>query len=108
MRLTEETIAEDDENERHGVRGDAWFGSIKTASELAIRGFEYMLQVKQYHALCPKDFIEEALKDTPGGVTILYFGRHGTQQSSTHCNWVSLLTKNCSPLHPNQKRWFHC
>jgi len=31
-----------------------------------------MLQVKQYHALYPKDFIEEALKDAPGGVAIFW------------------------------------
>jgi hypothetical protein len=33
-----------------------------------------MLQVKQYHVLCPKDFIEEALKDAPGGVAIFLEG----------------------------------
>ncbi len=74
LRLTEETIAEDYENERHVVHGDAWFGSIKTASELAIQGFECMLQVKQYHALYPKDFIEEALRDAAGGVAIYLEG----------------------------------
>jgi hypothetical protein len=42
LRLAEEKIAEDDESERHGVHGDAWFGSVKTASELATRGFECM------------------------------------------------------------------
>jgi hypothetical protein len=72
LRLAKETIAEDDESERHGVCGDTWFGSVKTASELATRRFECMLQVKQYHALYPKDFIEEALKDAPGGVAIFW------------------------------------
>jgi hypothetical protein len=74
LRLAEETIGEDDENQVHGVRGDAWFGSVKTASELAIRGSECVLQVKQYHSLYPKEFINEALKDAPGGVGIFLEG----------------------------------
>jgi hypothetical protein len=56
------------------VRGDAWFGSVKTASELAIQGFECVLQVKQHHSLYPKEFIDEALKDAPGGIGIFLEG----------------------------------
>ncbi len=33
-----------------------------------------MLQVKQYHSLYPKEFINEALKDAPGGVGIFLEG----------------------------------
>jgi hypothetical protein len=38
-----------------------------------------MLQVKQYHVLYPKDFIEEALKDAPGGVAIFWKAQHPTK-----------------------------
>jgi hypothetical protein len=35
---------------------------------------EGIFQVKQYHADFPKDFIEEALKEAPGGVNIVLEG----------------------------------
>jgi hypothetical protein len=62
------------QGEKHGIRGDAWFGSVNTANEVGIRGHEGVFQVKQYHNLFPKDFIEEALKDAPGGVHIVLKG----------------------------------
>ena len=37
-----------------GVRCDAWFGSVTAVSELALRGFEGVMQVKQNHGLYPK------------------------------------------------------
>ena len=55
----------------YGIRGDAWFGSVKTANEVALRGHEGVFQIKQYHSLFPKDFIEEVLKEAPGGVHIV-------------------------------------
>jgi hypothetical protein len=61
-------------SKKHGIRGDSWFGSVKTANEVGLRGHEAVLQIKQYNALFPKDFIEEALKDAPGGVHIVLEG----------------------------------
>ena len=58
------------------VKGDAWFGSVRAASSLAERGVEGILQVKQNSGLYPKDFVETALKDSPGGVHIVLRGRH--------------------------------
>ena len=58
------------------VKGDAWFGSVRAASSLAERGVEGILQVKQNSGLYPKEFIETALKDCPGGVHIVLRGRH--------------------------------
>jgi len=66
-------IAPQDE-QKHGIRADAWFGSVKTASEVALRGHDAVFQVKQNHLLFPKDFIESALKDAPGGVHIALEG----------------------------------
>jgi hypothetical protein len=60
--------------EKHGIRGDAWFGSVKTANEVGLQGHEAVFQVKQNHALYPKEFIEAALKDAPGGVNIILEG----------------------------------
>jgi hypothetical protein len=59
---------------KHGVRGDAWFGSIQTANEVGLRGFDCILQVKQYHSHFPKDYIESDLKEIPGGVHIMLEG----------------------------------
>ena len=47
---------------------------MKTASEVALRGHEAVVQVKQNHSLFPKDFIESALQDAPGGVHIALEG----------------------------------
>ncbi len=66
-------IAPQDER-KHGIRADAWFGSVKTANEVGLRGHEAVFQVKQNHSLFPKDYIESALKDAPGGVHIALEG----------------------------------
>jgi hypothetical protein len=52
------------------MRGDAWFGSVKAAAEMAVRGHDCVYQIKGYTALFPKEYIEEALKDAPGGVSL--------------------------------------
>jgi hypothetical protein len=54
-----------------GVWGDAWFGSVKAATALAQNGYKAVLQVKTGHRLFPKKFIEDSLKDAPGGVWIV-------------------------------------
>jgi hypothetical protein len=74
LRLLLDTIPQDMKTSKHGVRGDAWFGSIKTANEIGLRGHEAVLQIKQYHSLFPKEFIASVLKDAPGGVYIALEG----------------------------------
>ena len=71
IRLLLNTIPPDQQGSKHGIRGDAWFGSVNTANEVGIRGHNGVFQVKQYHSLFPKEFIEEALKEAPGGVHIV-------------------------------------
>lgn len=61
-------------SESTGIKGDAWFGSVTAVSELALRGFEGVMQVKQNHGLYPKKVIEDALKESPGGVHIILKG----------------------------------
>jgi hypothetical protein len=74
LRLLLDTIPQDLKNYKHGVRSDAWFGSIRIGNEIGLRGHEAVLQVKQYHSLFLKEFIENALNDAPGGVHILLEG----------------------------------
>jgi hypothetical protein len=74
LRLLLGTIPEDANPYKHGIRADAWFGSIITANEIGLKGHNAVLQIKQYHSLFPKEFIESALKDAPGGVHILLEG----------------------------------
>jgi hypothetical protein len=69
------TIPQEKEGVQHGLRGDAWLGSVHTANEVALRGQDGVLQIKQYHASFSKDVIDEALKDAPGVVHILLEGR---------------------------------
>jgi hypothetical protein len=59
-----------------GIMGDAWFGSVKAAVALAKKGYRAILQVKTGHGLFPKSFIEETLKDAPGGVWIVLEATH--------------------------------
>jgi len=59
---------------KFGIRGDAWFGSVRAAIEVGIRGHEGVFQIKTYHASYPKVLIEEALKDAPGSVFIAQEG----------------------------------
>lgn len=54
-----------------GVRCDAWFGSVKAATALGQKGYKAVLQVKTGHGLFPKKFIEDTLKDAPGGIWIV-------------------------------------
>jgi hypothetical protein len=54
-----------------GVRGDAWSGSVKAATTLSQKGYKAVLQVKTGHRLFPKKFIEDMLKDAPGGIWIV-------------------------------------
>jgi hypothetical protein len=39
--------------QKFGIRGDAWFRSIRTANEVRVRGFDGVFQIKQYHASYP-------------------------------------------------------
>jgi hypothetical protein len=74
VRLPERSIPEDDDR-IHTVQGDAWFGSVRAAAALGAKGHRVVLQVKNNKGLFPKDFLEDALKDAPGGVHIVLKGK---------------------------------
>jgi len=62
LRLLLNSIADEEKGLKHGIRGDAWFGSVRAAAEISHRGHEVVFQIKQNHGLYPKAFIEETLK----------------------------------------------
>ena len=53
------------------VKGYAWFGSVKYAVGLAQRGRAFVGQIKSNHSLFPKKYIEDKLKEAPGGTHIV-------------------------------------
>jgi hypothetical protein len=61
LRLLLNSIAEEDNGLKHCIQGDTWFGSVCTANEVGLHGHKGIFQVKQYHSLFPKEFIENAL-----------------------------------------------
>ncbi|MGH7955225.1 MAG: hypothetical protein ACREOZ_04615, partial [Gloeomargaritales cyanobacterium] len=61
---------------KEGVKGDAWFGSVKAAAELGKQGKMAVLQIKMGFGLFPKKFIEETMKDAPGGTHVVLEGTH--------------------------------
>ncbi len=65
-----------DEPKVCGMKGDAWFGSVKTCSSLLGYGIESIFQVKTAHKDYPKKFIDEKLKNMPGGVHLVLEGIH--------------------------------
>ena len=73
VRLAEGCVNPEDDR-IHTIQGDAWFGSVKAAAALGQRGFRAVLQVKNNKGLFPKDYIDKALEDAPGGVHIVLSG----------------------------------
>lgn len=71
LHLLEDSIAEDEHNYFHGIQGGAWFGSVRTASEVGIRGHEGAFHVKQYLALFQKDLNSTALEDAQCEVSVV-------------------------------------
>jgi len=41
----------------HGIKGDAWFGSMKAVSVIGVRGHQAVLQVKGVSGLNPKSLL---------------------------------------------------
>ena len=65
------------------MKGDALFSLVKSAANLATKGIQSIFCVKQCHALFPKQFITDALKNAPGGVSI--------EMKGNHCNGHTLI-----------------
>jgi hypothetical protein len=76
-RIAEGVDQSSDDGIPETIEGDAWFGSVKTACELAKRGKNSVLQVKVAKRLYPKAAIESIMKDKPRGTHVTLKGTHG-------------------------------
>ena len=65
-----------DDNHNLVMKGDAWFGSVNSAANLAQRGINSVMQVKTAYSMYPKDYIENLMDGMPGGVHVVMKGRH--------------------------------
>ena len=74
MRLGEATTQ--DPAARTLLMGDAWFGSVRAAAAAWSKNVDAVHQIKSNHGLHPKQHVEEALKDAPGGTSIVLEGKH--------------------------------
>ena len=55
--------------------GDSWFGSVTAAESVAKAGHHAIFIVKTNHTRVPKKFLEDTMKDYPGGTWITLEGR---------------------------------
>ena len=69
LRLADEACS-DQPKDKHCVMGNAWFGSVQGIA-LAKAGYKLVLQIKTSSSVFPKVFINDNLKDAPGGVCIV-------------------------------------
>ena len=50
--------------------GDSWFGSVKSVATVGRTGNHACMMVKTAYSRSPKKFLEETMKDFPGGTWI--------------------------------------
>ena len=55
--------------------GDAWFGSAKASANVFKSGHHAIFNVKTAHSRSPKKYLDETMKDFPGGTWISLEGR---------------------------------
>ncbi len=75
LRLAKAHLACRDQ-QRCGIKGDSWFGSVKACLALLNHGVESVFQIKTSHKMYPKKFIEETMEGMPGGVHLVLEGIH--------------------------------
>ena len=70
-------MGETNGNYNNVIKGDAWFGSVKTVANIKQKAvMESVMQIKNNHALFLKEFIKDALEGGPGVVHIVLKGVH--------------------------------
>ena len=72
--MLEGSIRTQNVNVGHGIKDNAWFGSVRAAAALGVRGHQAVMQVKTNSGLFPKKFIADTLDGMPGGVKIVLKG----------------------------------
>ena len=55
--------------------GDSWFGSVKACANVAKAGHHCCLMIKNGHSRSPKKFLDNKMKEMPGGTWIVLKGR---------------------------------
>ena len=55
--------------------GDSWFGSVKSVANIALAGHHACMLMKTAHFRSPNKFLDETMKDFPGGTWIILEGR---------------------------------
>jgi hypothetical protein len=75
LRLSEACYQPVDPEQKRDVKGDSWFGHVRLADNFGQQGIRAMLQIKTGHALYPAKFMEEKLKEAPGGCCITMKGK---------------------------------
>ena len=80
-------IDEDDTAPKRGrlFTGDSWFGSVKCVANIKKMGCDAIMQVKTAHSRCPKEFLENEMKDMPGGTWITMEGRAEKEEVDLVC-----------------------
>ena len=97
---------EDDEEDMETERsrlflGDSWFGSVKCCANIVKRGGHAILQIKTNHSRSPKLYLEELMKDWPGGTWVVMEGVTEKEDVALVCigykyNKKKVLTFVCS------------
>ena len=73
----EEVGEEETQVEKRLLVGDSWFGSVRSAVEVAQQGHHAVLAVKTAHSRFPKKFLDDTMKEFPGGTWITMRGKCG-------------------------------
>ena len=50
--------------------GDSWFGSVKACTNVSKYGHHWCLMIKTVHSRYPKKFLDDKMKEMPGGTWI--------------------------------------
>ena len=74
VQMLEGLTGTQDANVGHGIKGDAWFRSVRAAAALGVRGHRAVMQVKTNSSLFPKKFIADTLDGMTHGVRIVLKG----------------------------------
>ena len=84
--LDELTMDVDIEGERPKLfLGDSWFGSVKSVATVGRTGNHACMIVKTAYSRSPKKFLEETMKDFPGGTWITMEGKPEKEEVELVC-----------------------
>eukprot|EP00978_Attheya_sp_CCMP212_P010589 scaffold25751_cov57-Attheya_sp.AAC.2 len=65
--------------------GDSWFGSVKAAAAVGSLGDHACMIIKTGHTLSPKKWLDDTMKDFPGGTWIVLEGRANPEGQDLVC-----------------------